>query len=209
MMLNSSFFIAENKENDDIFAYFREKFDSEDLNEDGIVLIDESGVTITGTSHTDVSILLTASDGKKRWVSEDEENQYFTIDFLDNKIGLLAYSIKTTENYRYILSWDLIGIKNNKEYLIDRHTNTPTCKGTGNKGDLLCSSTTTTVFKCQSPGTFSKFKFLHTGLDSRNDNYLSMTRIYFYGYINPKIFCRTFLNQQKTTFFFFLIIILG
>ena len=169
----------------DIFSYIREYFNVDNPHEAKILHISASSTVNDsgdGSKRGDVSVLIRKPDGF-RWVSSYTDNQYFIIYMKNNRIDLTSYSIETEINQRYINTWDVYGIRNGNEYLIDRRVNEPICSG----GESYCIGTSIKTFVCQYPGTFNKFKFIHRGLDSYKEKYFSMSRVMFYGIINPNI----------------------
>ena len=165
----------------DIFAYIREYFNVDNPHEANILHISASSTlndSGDGFKRSDVSVLISKPDGL-RWVSSKAYNQYFIINMKNNKIDLTSYSIESF--VRHINTWDVYGIRNGKEYLIDRRVNEPICSG----GESYCIGTSIKTFICQNPGVFNKFKFIHRGLDSYKEKYFSMSRVMFYGIINP------------------------
>ena len=168
----------------DVFSYFREFYNVSDPHDAGYITITASSSSSEGSSMRDyVSTIISEPDGF-RWCSMNETNPHFTIDFHRNRVDLLAYAIETSATYRFIKQWDLYGVTHNRRVLIDRRENTTTCPSAVYRD---CDVESITVFRCSSPGVFSKFIFVGTGPDSHNQSILSMTRIRFYGAINPYI----------------------
>ena len=167
----------------DIFTCIRQYFNVDNPHESNILHISASSTYAIDelNKRSNVSVLIRKPDGM-RWVSYPSENQYFIINMKNNKIDLTSYSIESIKG-RHINTWDVYGIRNGKEYLIDRRINEPICSG----GESYCIGTQIKTFVCQYPGTFNKFKFIHRGLDSYKEKYFSMSRVMFYGIINPNI----------------------
>ena len=169
--------IEANETEEDIFSYFRSYFNISNPHESGIITIKASSTYPLGSDYrSDVSVLIKEFEGA-RWLSTEEENQSFTINFHSNYVALSSYSITSRAGYRYIKSWDAFGMVNNKRYLIDRRTNEPICEGE------YCALNATRSFSCQYPGFFNKFMFVHTGLDSLNSSIFSMSTLKFYGVV--------------------------
>ena len=72
----------------------------------------------------------------------------------NNKIDLTSYSIESF--FRHINTWDVYGIRNGKEYLIDRRVNESICSSCA----LFSNDKAVKTFVCQNPGVFNKFKFI-------------------------------------------------
>ena len=164
----------------DIFGYFRTSFKSSDLNADGIVTLYTLG-TVSGDEEyrSTISTLINERDNY-RWVSPPNSS-FFTINFHNTYIDLLYYSLETHPKLRFIKQWAIYGIRGSREYLIDKRDNEPLCPET------FCSEYTIKTFKCQYPGSFTKFKMIGTGPDSNGDNMLSLSAIQFFGVINPHL----------------------
>ena len=182
--IESNSFDVKNGNVSDVFSYFRDVYNTDDPSEgDYISIFASSTYPGTALNRSNVSTLISAPDGL-RWLSRNETDAYFIIDFHSNQIDLIAYSIETAKRYRFINTWDLYGIEKNKTILIDRQVNVTLCEGAKSDG---CFNTTITPFRCKHPGVFRKFKFVHKGVDSEGDSMLSMSKIRFYGSVNPHI----------------------
>ena len=189
----------------DIFKYLREIYITDNLHESGYVTVFNSSIS-PGNTHNkaDISTII-GEDDEKRWVSGVEQNPYFTIDFHSNNVFLLGYSIKTSKSFRFIQSWKLYGIKGNQYFLIDSQQNYSLCeKDTSN----TCKETKTVPFRCQRPGLFHKFKLMLTDPDSTSENILSLSKIKFFGALNPLIVCETLSYQNNYKFSLSLLFIL-
>ena len=72
---------------------------------------------------------------------------------------------------RFISSWDLFGIYKERLYLLDKRRNSPLCSYSNDMG--LCKQNDSKSFRVQHPGYFQKFRFVHVGVDSMNQNIFS------------------------------------
>ena len=187
-----------NGKGEDIFKYLRDIYETDNLHNNGYVtLVNSSSLYGDDYNRTDISTIIGDEDGK-RWVSEEEENAYFTIDFHSNSVLLNGYSIKTSPERRFMKSWDVYGIEhNNKEVLIDRQEERIICEPDSYN---FCSVTTVTAFRSQKPGLYHKFKFKLTGRDSLGNYQLSLSKLKFYGTINPHVLCQTIQYSPKFPF---------
>ena len=176
----------------DIFSYFREYYHTDNPHDSGFITINASSTTLDleeEKEQNNVSILI-STPGEDRWVSQQGGDQYFTINFHRNSVDLLGYSIETSSGYRYIKSWDLYGIINTKLVLIDHQRDQITCPNHSTLGSV-CKQDAIAQYRCSNPGVFHKFKFVLAGNDSMNEAYLSMTRLRFFGTLNPYVFYQT------------------
>ena len=185
--------LSDGKSND-IFEFLRTNLSTENLHDAGYVTLFNSSIS-PGDTHNkdDISTIISGPDGK-RWVSGNEDNPYFTIDFHLMRVLLVGYSIESQQGFRFINTWNIFGIQDNgREVLIDSHENTPVCEN----DNISCLDTSTVPFRCQKPGLFHKFKFVMTAPDSLNENILSLSKIRFFGVLNPFIPHQTFSYQQN------------
>ena len=127
MLIPGGYFYQKTPYSDDIFSYFRSYYKVSSPHDAGLISIIASSTTLKDVNNqSDVSCLL--SDSKnERWVSQEEINASFSIDFYQNRVNLLSYSIQT-EALRYIKSWDLFGIDQYRCVLLDRRKNEPICQ---------------------------------------------------------------------------------
>ena len=163
----------------DIFGYYREFYGSKSPNDDGIISLYSPASYESGTDdyqRSNLSTLISDPDDL-RWVSS-LAYPYFTIDFHKTHISLLYYTLETHPSLRYIKQWSVYGMSGGKEYLIDERNSEPLC-------DISCKTYTAKTFKCQNPGTFSKFKIKSTGPDSSDQVRLSLSAIQFFGFVHP------------------------
>ena len=191
----------------DIFGYFRQFYGSSSPHDDGLITLFSPGTYFSSNGQEEylqanISTLISTPDNF-RWISTLDD-PYFTIDFHSTQISLLYYTFETHQNVRYIKEWAVYGLKGNKEYIIDQRNTEPLC----NYG---CTSYTTKTFKCQNPGTFTKFKIISTGPDSSSEVRMSLSAIQFFGFVSaqlPFTFNSQFLIRWKffmdITFVFFL-----
>ena len=195
-MIPSKSFDVGNGENHDIFWYFRDFYNTKNPHESHLITISASS-TSGGSEYnkSDVSVLISETDNK-RWVSEHFPNQSFTINFHKNYVHLIAYALKTQEKKRYINSWDVFGItQGNKSILLDKVINKPLC----NNESASCDKETIVPFRCQHPGLFNKFKFVHTGLDSNNELFFSLSQVRFFGSVNGYFEYKTYSHSPLLT----------
>ena len=189
----------------DIFKHLREEYLTENLHESGYVTLYNSSLSAQETpGQFDITAII-GEDEKKRWVSGIEQNPYFKIDFHSNNVFLLGYSIETNKSFRFIQSWKLYGIKGNQYFLIDSQQNYSLCEKDPSNA---CKETKIVPFRCQRPGSFHKFKFMLTSPDSLGENILSLSKIKFFGALNPLILCKTLSYQKNYKFSLSLLFIL-
>lgn len=176
-------FIETNETGEDVFSYFRSYYNVSNPHTSGIITITATSTYPPGEhERSDVSTLIREDDGM-RWVSGYEENPSFTINFHNNYVDLISYTIISSENIRYIKNWDIFGVSHGKKILIDRRINESFCP------ESTCSQRIVETYTCQYPGLFNKFIFLHTGPDSLGESLLSMSALKFYGIVSRNYAC--------------------
>ena len=162
---------------EDIFSYYRSFFKVKNLHDAGIITIKASSTYVYGDSNrSDISSLIRGDDST-RWVSNFEENASFTINFHSNYVALSSYSIYTGKGFRYMKSWDVLGISKGRRYLIDRRNEEDFSNG------KIFNQYNFKTYTCQYPGFFNKFIFILTGPDSLGDNILSLSYLKFFGIV--------------------------
>ena len=187
MIAPASFDLSNQTSSYDIFAYFREVYNTKNLHESEIVSIYASTTFPPGDSNrTNASILISEPDGG-RWVSEIKPNQFITIDFHQNSVDLIGYFFLTNIGARFINSWDVYGVYNNKMYLLDRRVNTPLCSPSSSS----CQVFNNLTFRSNRSGNFHKFRIVHTSTDSNDENIFSLSNIRFYGAVNSYFLFQT------------------
>ena len=185
-MIPAASFDILNETGYDIFSYFREYHNVENPHKAGKIIITAYSTFYPLGEYQRTTVDTLISDpGFGRWVSTHEENTYFTIDFLSNRINLVAYSLFTSQSQRFISNWDLYGIYKDQLYLLDERRNSPLCSAPSTITPGYCSIDDHVDFRIKQPGCFRKFRLIHRGLDSLNNKYLSLTSIKFYGSVNP------------------------
>ena len=183
--LAKPYYVSREDNAGDIFSYFRKSFNSSNPNTDGLISITASSTYETNAEYrSDVSCLIRENDNKRWHSAHGISGSNFTIDFHSNRIHLESYEISTHYNYRFILSWDLYGVKDDKMILIDKVKNQSKIEKKGT--DCNSKYNATAAFDCAYPGTFSKFIMISAGVDSCNEDILSLSRIMFYGFVNKK-----------------------
>ena len=162
-------------ENQDIFGYYREFYQSDDLHSDGYVTLFSPGeYGGDEENRSNLSTLINERDDY-RWVS-NEEYPYLTIDFHTSVIDLLYYTLETHAHKRFMKQWAVYGIEGDGEVLVDKRDDEPLCS-------ISCTEYTMKTFQCQYPGSFHKFKIIATGMDSKDATLLSLSAIQFFGVI--------------------------
>ena len=184
---------AGNSSSYDIFAYFRDNFKGQNLTEKGIISIEASSTEPPGYSSRAYVSTLINDDDSMRWVSAKEKNASITINFHANTILLTSYKIETSIGERFINSWDVFGVRSGKRILIHRVVNNPLCSNTER-----CEAYVSKTFFCDRFHSFSKFIFVSTNSDSMKEDRFSMSKLKFYGIINPSISFITGFHRCKT-----------
>ena len=96
-MIPSASFDLENKTGYDIFTYFTDYYQIEDPSIDPKILITASSTFLPlGEQNRESVETLIFNPEQGRWASTNETNAYVTIDFLKNKVNLVAYTLSTS-----------------------------------------------------------------------------------------------------------------
>ena len=115
-----------------------------------------------------------------RWFSENEENQWMKIDFIDRVVEISGYTIKESVThlcYWFLRSWKLEGSTDDINwYIIDEHR----------MNEALNENVPMCTWTCNMKGPFRYIRITQTGLNANGDNYFMLGAVELFGRIHQR-----------------------
>ena len=108
----------------------------------------------------------------------DNPNSNLIFHLLHHKVRLTHYSIRTRPGfeYHYTKNWNFEGSNDGKSWVV---------LDTQEESNELMGINITKVFKIKKIGLFQYFRFIQTGLNSNQNNYLVMNNLELFGKLCP------------------------